>query len=221
VELLLSALYAPVLMLMQSRYVAEILTGRDAGWSSQRRSEGVVSWREAWAFHWGHTLAGVLLGALFAFLAPALLPWLSPVLAGMLLAVPLSRYSGSSGIGRALARLGILGTPEEAQVPAIVLRRDALIAEAEPLPEDGLRALAQDARKRVTHLATNLPAPAPVRGNPDAERLTAEQKLRDARTLDEALAWLTPRERVFVASDGELLARLGQLAIPPVSMVST
>ncbi|MGC4029454.1 MAG: glucans biosynthesis glucosyltransferase MdoH [Steroidobacteraceae bacterium] len=212
VELLLSALYAPVLMLMQSRYVAEILTGRDAGWSAQRRSEGVVSWGEAWSFHWGHTLAGVLLGALFAYLAPGLLPWLSPVLIGMLLAVPLSRYSGSTDIGRWLAHLGILCTPEEVQVPDIVRRRDALIAAAPPLPEDGLRALALDAHGRAVHLEENLPPPQPRRGHPDPEQLTAARKLDEAHTLDEALQWLSPRERVFVASDAGMLQRLAQLA---------
>lgn len=215
VELLLSALYAPVLMLMQSRYVAEILTGRDAGWTAQRRGEGGVTWAEAWRFHWGHTLAGVLLGALFAYLAPGLLPWLSPVLAGMLLAVPLSHYSGSIGIGRWLARVGILCTPEEAQVPDIVRRRDALIAAAPPLPEDGLRALALDARGRTVHLEENLPPPAPRRGHPEPEQLTAAKKLSDAHTLDEALHWLSPRERIFVASSPDMLKRLSQLGEHP------
>src|SRR5690606_19125503 len=91
VEVLLSALYAPVLMLMQSRSVFEVLLGRDSGWSSQQRTEGNISWAQAWRIHWGHTFAGVLLTVLFGLLAPRLLPWLAPVLAGMLLAVPLSR----------------------------------------------------------------------------------------------------------------------------------
>jgi membrane glycosyltransferase len=211
-ELVLSMLYAPVLMLMQSRYVVEILTGRDAGWSSQRRSEGQVTWGEAWRFHWGHTLVGVALSALFAWLAPKLLPWLSPVLAGLLLAIPLSKWSGSIGIGRALRRVGLLCTPEEEREPSIVRRRDELVAQSPLPPEDGLRALALDARAREAQIHINMPPPAPPRGEPDANRLMAEQKLRDARTLDEALGWLTPRERIHVASDTALLQRLGQLA---------
>jgi membrane glycosyltransferase len=214
-ELVLSTLYAPVLMLMQSRYVLEILTGRDAGWSTQRRSEGQVTWREAWRFHRGHTLAGVLIAVMFALLAPKLLPWLSPVLAGLLLAVPLSKWSGSTGIGRALRGVGLLCTPEEVHEPQIVRRRDQLVAQAPPLPEDGLRALALDARHRASQIQANLPPPAPARGSPDSERLTAEQKLRDARSLDEALQWLTARERVHVASDAAMLERLGQLAERP------
>ncbi|MET0280563.1 MAG: glucans biosynthesis glucosyltransferase MdoH [Steroidobacteraceae bacterium] len=211
IELLLSALYAPVLMMMQSRHVFEILIGRDAGWSSQRRAEGHGSWSEAWRFHWFQMVTGLLLGALFAWLAPVLLPWLAPVLVGLLLAVPLSHYSGSVNIGRALARIGILCTPEESDVPPIVQQRDALIASEPPLPEDALRALAADPGARANHLLLNLPTPAPVRGRPEPERLTAAQKLRDARTLDEALGWLNARERVFVAADAAMLDRLGEL----------
>jgi membrane glycosyltransferase len=214
-ELVLSALYAPMLMLMQSRYVFEILTGRDAGWSTQRRSEGQVTWREAWRFHWAHTLAGALLGGLFAILAPPLLPWLSPVLAGLLLSVPLSKWSGSVKLGLALRRVGLLCTPEEAREPAIVRRRDELVAQSPSLPEDGLRALAADSRQRAAQIQANLPPPVPPRGRPDPERLTAAQKLSDARHLDEALDWLTPRERVHVASDAAMLERLGQLEERP------
>jgi len=212
VELLLSALYAPVLMLMQSRSVAEVLLGRDSGWSSQRRGEGHGSWAEAWRIHWGHTLAGVLLAVLFAWLAPKLLPWLTPVLAGMLLAVPLSRLSGSTALGRGLARLGLLCTPEEEQVPAIVRRRDELLSRARPLPEDGLRVLAEEPAHLATHLYVNAPPPPPPRGEPDAPRLTAGQKLHDATTLAEALQWLTPQERIRVAADPELLCQLAELA---------
>jgi membrane glycosyltransferase len=211
VELILSALYAPILMLLQSRYVIEILTGRDAGWATQRRSEGSGSWAEAWRFHWGHTLAGVVLGVLFGVLSPPLLAWLSPVLAGMLLSVPLSRLSGSLGAGLALAHLGILTTPEEAHIPAIVRRRDELIVAAAALPEDGLALLARDEYARRTHLRSNPLPPAGKRGHPDPDRLTAQQKLRDARNLGEALDWLSARERVHVASDAELLQRLAQL----------
>ena len=40
---------------------------------------------------------------------------------GMLLAVPISSLTGSLGVGRFIRRLGLLRTPEEADVPAIRL----------------------------------------------------------------------------------------------------
>jgi membrane glycosyltransferase len=210
-ELLLAALYAPVQMLLQSRHVIEILIGRDSGWQTQRRSEGMVTWREAWMFHWGHTLAGIVLGTLFAVLAPELLAWLSPVLAGLLLSVPLSRVSGSVRVGRVLARMRLLLTPEEVRPPAVLARRDALLRDAPSFPQDGLRWLATDPVARANHLTGNLPPPSARPGEPDADRLTAHQKLNDARDLDMALAWLTPRERIWVAADPLLLQQLARL----------
>jgi membrane glycosyltransferase len=210
-ELFLAALYAPVQMLLQSRHVIEILIGRDAGWQTQRRSEGTVTWKEAWRFHWGHTLAGLVMGALFAVLAPELLWWLSPVLAGLLLSVPLSRVSGSVKVGRLLARIGLLLTPDEVAPPSVVARRDALLRESPALPADGLRWLASDPAARSQHLSGNLQPPSAAPGEPDADHLTARQKLSDAQNLDEALSWLTPRERIWVAADPLLLQRLAGL----------
>ena len=43
-EVVLSALYAPVLMLIQSRHVFEVFMGRDSGWKPQRRDGGGTSW---------------------------------------------------------------------------------------------------------------------------------------------------------------------------------
>jgi hypothetical protein len=46
---------------------------------------------------------------------------------------------------------------------------------------------------------------------PDPHAFTAAQKLVDARSLDEALRWLTPVERVEVAADARLLDQLALL----------
>ncbi|HMK85659.1 MAG TPA: glucans biosynthesis glucosyltransferase MdoH, partial [Steroidobacteraceae bacterium] len=55
-EVILSALYAPVLMLIQSRHVFEVFMGRDSGWNPQRRDGGGTSWGDAWHFHKRDTL---------------------------------------------------------------------------------------------------------------------------------------------------------------------
>jgi len=61
----------------------------------------------------------------------------------------------------------------------------------------------------------NLERAASPRGQPDANLLTAQQKLKEARTLEEALDWLTPLERVQVAGDGTLLDELAALPDAP------
>jgi membrane glycosyltransferase len=214
VEIVLSALYAPVLMLIQSRYVFEILMGRDSGWKAQRR-EGGGSWAESWAFHKKHMLIACVTATTLWFLSPALLAWVSPALLGLFLSVLLSRASGSVTIGRCLSRVALLRTPEELQRPALVQRREELLATDRALPDDGLHHLARDAEARMAHVQGNLlRAPSP-RGQPDANLLTAQQKLREARTLEEALDWLTPLERLQVAGDGALLDQLAALPDAP------
>ena len=51
-ETLLSALYAPIMMLVQTQHVIEILTGRDSGWNAQRRRTDATAWSEAARIHW-------------------------------------------------------------------------------------------------------------------------------------------------------------------------
>jgi membrane glycosyltransferase len=145
------------------------------------------------------------------FISPPLLAWLSPALLGLFLAVPLSRLSGSEFFGGLLAKFALLRTPEEFDIPALVQRREQLLQQSVALPEDGLRYLARHPQERGTHIDGNLARPADPRGRPDPNVFTAAQKLKDARSLDEALQWLTPVERVEVAGDARLLDALAAL----------
>jgi membrane glycosyltransferase len=210
-ETILSALYAPILMLVQSRHVFEILVGRDSGWKSQRRDSGGTSWNDAWHFHKRHMLLSCVTAVIVFFLSPSLLAWVSPALLGLFLAVPLSRASGSVSLGRVLSRIALLRTPEEVAQPALVARCRELLAQAPELPPDGLRYLARSHEARLAHIDGNLPRPRDPRGKPDPHAFTAEQKLIDARSLDEVLEWLTPIERVEVAADARLLNQLASL----------
>ena len=71
--------------------------------------------------------------------------------------------------------------------------------------------LARNREARLAHLNGNLARPADPRGQPDPHAFTAEQKLMDARSLEEALRWLSPVERVEVAGDARLLNQLSLL----------
>jgi membrane glycosyltransferase len=211
VEVILSALYAPILMLVQCRHVFEVFMGRDSGWKPQRRDSGGTTWSDAWHFHKRHMFLSCVTAVIVWFLSPPLLAWLSPALLGLFLAVPLSRASGSESLGRVLSRLALLRTPEEVDTPALVARRQELVHQAKALPEDGLRHLARNRESRLMHINGNLARPADPRGHPDPYAFTAEQKLKDARSLEEALAWLTAVERVEVAGDARLLNQLALL----------
>ena len=211
-ETLMSALYAPVMMLTQTRHVFEILTGRDSGWNTQRRNSNGDGWPVIWSRHKWHMIAGVLISWLIYQIEPTLLAWMSPILAGLVLSGPLSWISGRPTAGHTIARLGLLRTGSETTKPVILANRDDIAARWSELPEDGLQWLARDQARIARHLAFNLRPPPTVPGSPDASRLTANAKLKDAKSLSEVLGWLTPAERIWVASDAVMLAELQGLA---------
>ncbi|MBJ7411500.1 MAG: glucans biosynthesis glucosyltransferase MdoH [Phenylobacterium sp.] len=122
VELALSALVAPVLMLMQSAAVFDVLIGRDSGWNAQQRDAGRLSRGEAWRSHRGHVLIG-LAGAVIAWLLdPAIFWWTSPVSLGLFLSAPLSLLLARTDLGHLFRTLGLLVTPEERHVPPVIAR---------------------------------------------------------------------------------------------------
>src|SRR5690606_11453389 len=92
-ETLLTALYAPITMLMQTRQIWEILRGHDSGWTAQRRRAERMPWRELWRRHALHLAAGLALTAAVVVFAGPLLPWMAPILLGLVLALPLSAAS--------------------------------------------------------------------------------------------------------------------------------
>jgi membrane glycosyltransferase len=210
-ETVISALYAPVMMLVQTQHVIEILTGRDSGWNAQRRNALTTAWQEAWRVHWNQVLIGILISLIAFLISPTLLLWLTPTLLGMLLAVPLSKISGSTRTGRMLSHLRLLRIPEEKQLPDVAIRRDEVLDAMPATPPDLLRHLARDQQARLAHIGGNLPRPPEARGRPDPHRLTAEKKVADAKSLEEALSWLAPAERVHVAGDPRLLEHLAEL----------
>jgi membrane glycosyltransferase len=217
-EVVLSALYAPILMIIQCRHVFEVFMGRDSGWKPQQRDSGGTSWADAWRFHRRQMFLSCVTAVIVYFLSPPLLAWVSPALLGLFLAVPLSRFSGSQKLGGFLSRLALLRTPEEVEKPVLVVRREELMRSSDALPGDGLRFLARHRESRLAHISGNLPRPSDPRGRPDPHAFTAEQKLKDAKSLDEALQWLTPVERVEVASDARMLNQLSLLpdAVQPM-----
>ena len=213
-ETLMSALLAPIMMLIQSGSVFEILAGRDTGWSPQRRDDGSIPLSAILRRHRAHVALGIVSLIAGWLISPSLVAWMSPTIAGLLLSVPLSHASGQLSLGLWLRRLGLLATPEEAAPPPIATRANALaeeLAAAEPGAVDALHALHGNPALRAQHEAFLPPAPRRVRGDIDPARAVAEAKLNDAETLDDAVRWLAPKERMVLLHDRALLAMLIRL----------
>ncbi len=128
VEIVLSALVAPVLMLMQSAAVFEVLIGRDSGWNAQQRDAGRLSRREAWRSHRGHVAIGIVAASLAWLLDPAIFWWTSPVSLGLFLSAPLSLLLARTDLGGVFRAIGLLVTPEERAPPPVVERASELRA---------------------------------------------------------------------------------------------
>jgi membrane glycosyltransferase len=212
-EFVLSALLAPILMLIHCGLVASILAGRDSGWRPQRRGDQSLPWREVAYRHRWHGVAGIALAAVGYSISWRMAAWLLPATLGMAAAVPLSLLTGSSRIGRWPRRLRLLLTPEEAEPPAIVRTMNATFPayrEAVAQAPD-LIAIAADSQKLQRHLALTDRRRAGGPKEIDATEATADLKVRSAETLEDAVAQLTPRERAHVQSAPELLLLLSRL----------
>jgi membrane glycosyltransferase len=218
IEVVLSALMAPILMVIQSGSVFQILLGRDTGWQPQRRDDGSIPFRDIVRRHRAHTVLGALAGISAFMIATSLFLWMSPTILGLLLAIPLSWLSGQLGAGLALKRLGLLLTPEESRPPAIATRANELQIRNAAFgfdDEDGLKAVYADENLREKHCEMLPPAAPRKRGVIETERALAEAKLVDAETIEDAMQWLHPKERMVILHDRALLNMLVHLKPQP------
>jgi membrane glycosyltransferase len=127
-EVALSALMAPIFMLMHSRAVVDVLRGRHSGWAAQQRDEGRLKFKTAWRRHWLHTVLGLAWAGAAYTLDPVLLAWTSPVAVGLVLSIPLSMATSRADAGAACRRRGLFLTPEETRAPGVAVRAAALRA---------------------------------------------------------------------------------------------
>ena len=213
-EIIVSSALASIMMVIQSGSVLQILFGRDTGWRPQRRTDGSIPFSSIVRRHRSHVLLGFI--TLFAaeLISPSLVVWMSPTIAGLILSVPLSWASGQKWIGVGLRRLGLLVTPEETSPPPIIARANSLAGELALTGRDdvdGLRAIAADPNFRSVHEAFLPDAGRHRRGEIDVDEAVATAKLNDARSVEEACAWLKPTERLAVLNDRALISLLARL----------
>ncbi|PWB84482.1 MAG: glucans biosynthesis glucosyltransferase MdoH [Methylocystaceae bacterium] len=213
-EVLMSALLAPIMMLIQTGHVFHILFGFDTGWDPQRRDDGSVPVKAIVRRHRSHVFLGVLSLIAGLLISPSLVAWMSPTIAGLILAIGISWATSQRWLGLVFRRAGVLVTPEETTTPPIARRGRALsrlLARAGEDEVNGLVAIHADPELRALHEAW-LPMRTPrQRGQISADRAMAEAKLADAETLEDAVTWLNRGERLVVLSDRALLGMLARL----------
>jgi membrane glycosyltransferase len=208
-ETFVSALIAPIMMLMQCRSVTEILMGRDAGWSAQRRDDGTLANGEVVRQYIYPTVLGALLAAGAYAVSTPLLLWMSPVVAGLILAIPVAVMTSQPGIGRRLRAIGLLLTPEERAAPPVLVRANALMAEGSAGDTSHpLMRLLQNSDLFAAHLHMLGEPPPREKGDINVDLVVARAKIYDADTCDEAAALLSRAELFAVLTNRVALNQL-------------
>ena len=213
-EILMSALLAPVMMLIQTGHVVHFVFGFDSGWNPQRRDDGSIPFGAIVRRHRSHMVFGVLTLISGLLISPSLIAWMSPTIVGLILAIPLSWATGKLSVGMAFRRAGLLMTPEERRPPSVVERTAEILAAIGGSPDEpanGLALLYEDADLQAAHESLKASGAPRRRGDITPEWALAEAKLGDAESVDQALAWLRPKERMAILNDGMLLERFLRL----------
>ncbi|HMK90798.1 MAG TPA: glucans biosynthesis glucosyltransferase MdoH [Methylocystis sp.] len=213
-EVALSALLAPIMMLIQTGHVLHIVFGFDTGWDPQRRDDGSVPFSAIVRRHRSHVAMGVLSLIAGLLISPSLVAWMSPTIAGLILAIFISWATAQRWLGLMFRRAGVLATPEETSPPAVARRAKALsrtLARAGEDEANGLEAIHADPELRRLHENWLPERRLRQRGQITADRAVAEAKLADAETIEDALEWLNRGERLVVLSDRALLSMAARL----------
>jgi membrane glycosyltransferase len=117
IEMLFSALLAPIRMLFHTQFVTAAFLGITIQWKSPPREDSATPWSEAIARHGPGTALGILWAAGIYHLNAHYLWWLLPIVGSLILAVPLSVWSSRSTLGRAFKKPRLFLIPEESHTP--------------------------------------------------------------------------------------------------------
>ena len=81
-EIIMSALLAPIMMLVQTG-VMHILFGFDTGWNPQRRDDGSIPFQAIVRKHRSHMALGIASLIAGLLISPSLVAWMSPTIIGL------------------------------------------------------------------------------------------------------------------------------------------
>ncbi len=120
VEIILSALIAPIMMMFQSRFIFEIFIGRSVSWNTQHREDQKTTFKEALSRHWFHTFLGIITLIVILMYVRPLFWWMLPIVMGLILSIPVSMLTSSSQIGVWAKKHHFFVIPEEVHIPEII-----------------------------------------------------------------------------------------------------
>ena len=210
-EMVMSALYAPILMVHQFGVVVNIFRGKDSGWMPQSRDDGALSWAAVARAHIGHTVFGIILAIISLLLSKELFYWLLPITGGLMLSIPLSWISGGARRTKLIKWLGILRAPEEKFPAPILVALEKQLSHIEPQHQQhAFVRLLHDPRLCEWHIA-QLPDNTGKPPEFHPPRILAEWKVTHANSFQQLESWLEPAESLAFLNQRDCLQQLKSL----------
>ncbi|MBO0661770.1 glucans biosynthesis glucosyltransferase MdoH [Jiella sp. CQZ9-1] len=121
VELILTSILAPIMMMFQSKAVYEILIGADAGWPSTDRDDDYMPLSTAFKASWWMVLSGaVVLFSTYTY-APDLMLWTLPIAVPLVTAPLMISLTGNPALGDMLRWTSLFTTPFEEHPEPVIL----------------------------------------------------------------------------------------------------
>jgi membrane glycosyltransferase len=117
-ETIFFLMLSPIMWVGHTMFLIGLVLGRKIGWGGQARDDHSVTWADATAQLWPHTLIGWGCILTLAFAGPSAIPYALFIAGGPALSIPLAVITSWPSVGRALMRLGIGALPEENAPPA-------------------------------------------------------------------------------------------------------
>lgn len=204
-EIVISVLTAPIMMMFQSKFVFDILTGNDAGWSAQNRGDKGTSLAEAWARHKWHMGLGIAATIVIWLYAHSLFWWMLPITTGLMFSIPISMFLSRVSVGQFFKRHKYFIIPEETNSPLILQRAQFFEKELEVLLPifRGVELIVKDSVMNALHLMMlNVNGPAPEFSEEVSNN--AQIKLENYLTFGKVME-LSKEEELMLLYDPEIL----------------
>ena len=131
-EIPLSILVAPLMMITQTLTLLDIVRGRPSGWAPQRRDVDGMAMTEALRHYRPHLAVGLVMAGL-AVAGGGALAWMLPVATGLLVSPLIAVATSRTATGEYLADGGVFMIPEEVFIDRMPLLEPV---ERRPLPAE-------------------------------------------------------------------------------------
>lgn len=196
-ETLLSVLIAPILMVTQTSAVISVLSGRDSGWSPQKRGdEDGYSLNATFRHSAPAMVLGVGLTVAALVISPVYAAWLAPATLGLMLSVGLSYWTAKRSMGQRLLRYGALVSPAEVNPPASFAEAQAAHAEFAALKPASLQSLMLDEAAQHRRSLVVDPRWVLARNDVHVPLAVARARAETASTIGEYMTSLTKAEKI-------------------------